>query len=65
VPEFEDWTTAGRLINRRGRLEGTLRPRDHLADLLIVLGAARIEGEVLTANVDHMEAWAELARPRG
>jgi predicted nucleic acid-binding protein len=65
VPDVQDWTTAGRLLSRRSQATGSLRPRDHLADLLIVLSAARIHGEVVTANVDHMEAWAELARRAG
>jgi predicted nucleic acid-binding protein len=62
VPVTRDWIDAGRLIARRGRLQGALRPRDHLMDVLIVLLAARIGGEVLTANVQHFQAWAHLAR---
>jgi predicted nucleic acid-binding protein len=65
VPDVESWASAGQLLSRRRRLHGSLRPRDHLADLLIVLDAARVKGEVLTANVDHMRAWAELARRAG
>ncbi len=65
VPDVQDWTTAGHLLCRRRRSHGALRPRADLADLLIVLSAARIQGEVLTANVDHMDAWVELARRAG
>lgn len=65
VPNAADWHTAGQLLERRGRLEGALHPRDHLADLLIVLSAAQIGGCVLTRNVSHLEAWARLARRSG
>jgi predicted nucleic acid-binding protein len=65
VPAAEDWTQAGRLIARRARLRGALRPRDHLADVLIVVTAARLGGEVLTANRAHFDAWATLARRGG
>ena len=65
VPTAEDWTHAGRLIARRARLRGALRPRDHLADVLIVVSAARLGGEVLTANRAHFDAWATLARRGG
>ncbi len=65
VPGAGDWSAAGRLIARRVRLSGTLRPRDHLSDVLIVVSAARIGGEILTANRAHFEAWARLARRGG
>jgi predicted nucleic acid-binding protein len=65
VPTLEDWTRAGRLLARRVRLHGSLRPRDHLADVLIVASAGRIGGEILTSNRVHFDAWTELARRSG
>ena len=65
VPTHEEWEAAGRLLARRVRLHGALQPRDHLADALILLAAARLQGEVVTANVRHFEAWAILARRAG
>jgi predicted nucleic acid-binding protein len=64
-PLAEDWAAAGRLLARRARLWGALRPRDHLADVLIVVSAARLTGEIVTANRTHFEAWADLARRSG
>jgi len=61
TPSHDEWAQAGRLMARRIRLQGDLRPRDHLADLLILLCAARLNGAVVTANVRHFEAWATLA----
>ena len=65
VPSAEDWAAAGQLLARRARLWGALRPRDHLADVLIVVSAARVIGEIVTANRTHFEAWADLARRSG
>jgi predicted nucleic acid-binding protein len=65
VPTQNDWIRAGTLVARRVRLFGSMRVRDHLADVLILLAAAHINGEVLTANVRHFEAWARLARRAG
>jgi predicted nucleic acid-binding protein len=65
TPILDDWEQAGRLIARRTRLQGALRPRDHLADVLILLSAARLKGTVLTANLRHFDAWAQLARAAG
>lgn len=65
TPTADEWRQAGQLINRRVRLQGDLRPRDHLADLLILLSAARLNGTVITANLRQFDAWAELARESG
>jgi predicted nucleic acid-binding protein len=65
IPTLDEWLTAGTLLSRRTRLYGAARPKDHLADLLILLSAARIKGEVWTANIGHFEAWADLARRAG
>lgn len=65
TPTDDDWAQAGRLIARRIRLQGNLRPRDHLADVLILLCAAQLQGTVLTMNVRHFQAWARLAAGAG
>jgi predicted nucleic acid-binding protein len=65
IPTEADWARAGRLIARRIRLQGELRPRDHLADVLILVSAARLNGAVITANLRHFEAWGRLANAAG
>ena len=65
TPEDDDWIRAGRLIARRVRLHGALRPRDHLADVLILVSAARLGGVVVTANLRHFEPWCRLANAAG
>ena len=65
IPTAEDWAHAGQLIARRIRLAGDVRPRDHIADVLILVSAARLNGLVVTANRRHFETWARLARRAG
>lgn len=65
VPDERDWVRAGRLMARRIRLHGDLRPRDHLADVLILISAARMRGVVVTANLRHFEPWRRLAVAAG
>jgi len=64
TPTGADWEQAGQMINHM-RDKGIIDPRPHLADLLIVLAAARVQGAVLTKNVHHMTMWAEAARRSG
>lgn len=65
TPTAADWARAGRLLARRIRLEGALRPRDHLADVLILVSAARLKGVVISANRKHFQPWARLATAAG
>lgn len=65
TPTSGEWARAGRLIGRAVRLRGALRPRDHLADVLIVVSAARLGGVVVSANERHMRPWVRLARAAG
>src|SRR5690349_21043529 len=65
TPTAEEWRIAGRLLARRVRLSGPLRPRDHLADVLILVSAARLGGTVITMNVRHFQMWAALATAAG
>lgn len=65
TPDDGDWIRAGRLLARRVRLHGDVRPRDHLADVLILTSAARLGGCVVTANLRHFEAWHRLAVAAG
>jgi predicted nucleic acid-binding protein len=65
TPTHAEWIVGGQLIARANRLYGLVRPRDHVADVLITLVAARLSGAVLTAAVAHFERWAELARDSG
>ena len=65
TPTAEEWRQAGQLIARFIRLYGAVDPRDHVADVLIVLLAARLSGTVLTANQQHFPRWVALAQQTG
>jgi len=65
TPNDDEWIRAGQMIARQVRLHGAMRPRDHLADILILLSAARLQGTVITANLRHFEAWRRLALAAG
>jgi predicted nucleic acid-binding protein len=65
TPTREEWAHAGRLMARRIRLQGALSPRDHLADVLILVSGARVHGAIVTANVRHFAPWARLAARAG
>ena len=65
VPTLDEWARAGTLIARRIRLDGLMRPRDHLADVLIVVSAARIAADIVTVKRRHFDAWTSLARRAG
>jgi predicted nucleic acid-binding protein len=64
TPEHDDWTAAGIILARYGRLRGRVARQDHLADVLITLCAARRSAILVTENVRDMARWAALARPR-
>lgn len=59
-PTLHDWSTAGVLLERYGRLHGSIDPHVHLNDLLIVLSAAEIGAAVVTWNVKDMARWNRL-----
>lgn len=65
TPTHMDWQRAAQVIRRHSDTEAYLKPRDHIADVLILVSAARIRGTVVTANVHHFEHWADLARRMG
>lgn len=62
TPTADEWARSGRLINRAIRLRGTMQPRDHLADVLIVHLAERVRGAVVTANIEDFDGWVSLGR---
>jgi predicted nucleic acid-binding protein len=65
TPTAQEWIIAGRLMGRAIRLYGAVRPRDHLADILIVVSAARLKGTAVTANLRHFERWVQIAAASG
>jgi predicted nucleic acid-binding protein len=65
TPRLQDWTLAGEMIARYSRIHGRLHARDHLPDILLVLCAAQVGGEIVTTNVRDLQRWASAARKSG
>ncbi len=64
-PEPEDFYTAGQLVATYSRRYGQLALRDHVNDILIVLGTWRARAELFTVNHQDMERWQRLMRRSG
>lgn len=65
TPSALEWVRAGQMLARYVRLHGPLRPGDHLADVLILVTAARIGATVVTLNVRHFDMWGRQAQASG
>ncbi len=60
TPSFEDWSTAGILLERYGHLRGAVDARVHLNDVLILLCAAARRAVLVTWNVRDMDRWNRM-----
>lgn len=60
TPSFDDWSVAGVVLGRYGRLHGAVDPRFHLSDVLILLCAAAHRATLVTWNVRDMERWNRM-----
>jgi len=65
TPTLEDWTAAADLIGRHSRVHGHIEARDHLADVLLVLSAGQVRGEIVTTDISHLRRWVRAARRSG
>ncbi|MGH9324573.1 MAG: type II toxin-antitoxin system VapC family toxin [Vicinamibacteria bacterium] len=66
TPDHADWVRAGVILARYQRRHGSLDPRKHINDLLILLCAVKGEADLVTENAADMERWGRLLnRGRG
>lgn len=61
----DDWLLAGRCLARYVERWGRVRPRDHLADALVAVTAARLGATVAAEDVRGMTRWAWAMRRLG
>lgn len=54
----DDWRLAGRCLARYAERWGRVRPRDHVADSLIAVTAARLNATVAAEDIRGMTRWA-------
>jgi predicted nucleic acid-binding protein len=55
---IDDWLLAGRCLARYAERWGHVRPRDHVADALIAVTAARLNATVAAEDIRGMTRWA-------
>lgn len=60
-----DWLLAGRCLARYAERWGRFRPRDHLADVLVAVTAARLGATVAAEDVRGMTRWVWALRRLG
>ena len=60
-----DWVLAGRCLTRYAGRWGRIKPRDHLADVLVAATAARLHATVAAEDVRGMMRWAWALRRLG
>ena len=61
----DDWVLAGRCLAKYAERWGRVRPRDHLADTLVAVTAARLNATVASEDVRGMARWAWTLRRLG
>lgn len=64
TPEHIDWVAAGIVLARYQHHHGRFAPGDHINDILIVLGAAKLDADLVTENAEDMERWRRMLRGR-
>ena len=52
------WATAGRCLAFYAARWGRIRPRDHVADVVIAVTALEVGGVLVSENVEHMRRWS-------
>ncbi|HLE64116.1 MAG TPA: hypothetical protein VI750_13285 [Pyrinomonadaceae bacterium] len=63
--QVEDWLLAGRCLARYSAGWGKIIPRDHLADVLIAVTAAKLNATVASENVFDMVCWKWVLKKLG
>ena len=62
---MHDWVRGGQVIRRYRQLYGSVQPREHLNDVLILLSGAAAGAVVVTENAKPFARWAALLRRMG
>ena len=60
--EVEDWLVAGRCVSTYSLRWGKVRPRDHLADVLVAVAAARMGATLVSEDLPRMTRWSWALR---
>lgn len=59
------WILSGRCLSHYAMRWGKIRPRDHLADVVIAVCSARLNADLITENQTHMQRWSWILNRQG
>ena len=63
--EAEDWMLAGRCLSYYSARWGKIKPRDHLADLLVAVSAVKVGALLGSTDLMQMRRWSWVLRRLG
>lgn len=61
----EDWVVAGRCLAHYSACWERIKPRDHLAEVLVAVAASKIRAALATENLEHMIRWSKVLKRLG
>lgn len=56
----EDWVLAGRCLSYYSGRWGKIRPRDHLADVLVAVSALKLGAVLISEDLKQMRRWSGI-----
>ncbi|MBI2884257.1 MAG: PIN domain-containing protein [Candidatus Methylomirabilis oxyfera] len=65
TPTVDEWALAGLLLARYSRWYGTIKPSDHLPDVLIAVSTSSAGLPLVTENDQDMRVWQTLLAKHG
>jgi hypothetical protein len=57
----QDWLLAGRCLARYSARWGRIRPRDHIADVVVAVSAIRLGAILASEDLGQMRRWSWIA----
>ncbi len=63
--ETEDWVLAGRCLSEYSRRWGRIKPRDHLADVLVAVSASKIGAVLGSRDLSQTRCWRQVLAKLG
>lgn len=61
----EDWVLTGRCLSYYSARWGKIKPRDHLADVIVVVAAVKVGTVLASEDVKQMRRWSWVLRRLG
>ena len=61
----DDWVLAGRCLSHYSARWGKVRPRDHLADVMVAVAALRVGGILVSEDLKQIKRWSWVLKRLG